>query len=144
MARDDTAHSGPAANGTGAKGALNGGGSKVPPTVADEHVPQFRLPVDSEHKAKALNLLSVAAPHMRAFHLSWVRPRALCHLPGPLSSQSSQLPLGPGRLHIRAVLPLFLPRCVSCCGHAKLSRNPGCFSGLAHLRACWLVANEPS
>ena len=80
MARDDTAHSGPAANGTGAKGALNGGGSKVPPTVADEHVPQFRLPVDSEHKAKALNLLSVAAPHMRAFHLSWVRPRALCHL----------------------------------------------------------------
>lgn len=32
---------------------------------------QFRLPVDHEHKATALPLLSVARPHMAAFHLSW-------------------------------------------------------------------------
>jgi len=31
----------------------------------------FSLPVDSEHKATALNIFSVSKPHMRAFHTSW-------------------------------------------------------------------------
>jgi hypothetical protein len=33
---------------------------------------QFKLPVDVEHKAVQLVLLSAARPHMMAFHSSWV------------------------------------------------------------------------
>lgn len=37
----------------------------------DEKAGLFKLPVDSENKAKTLNIFSVAQPHMRSFHLSW-------------------------------------------------------------------------
>eukprot|EP00871_Galdieria_phlegrea_P000220 jgi/Galph1/1199/GphlegSOOS_G5936.1 len=34
--------------------------------------PNFKLPVNSQNKATKINLLSVARPHMRAFHFAWI------------------------------------------------------------------------
>ncbi|PON99008.1 Major facilitator [Trema orientale] len=45
---------------------------EVETTVKDSKSPNFALPVDSEHKATVFRLFSLAKPHMRAFHLSWV------------------------------------------------------------------------
>ncbi|CAL8471937.1 g11479 [Coccomyxa elongata] len=44
-------------------------GNKI---AMDEPPPKFALPVDSEYKAKAMNLFSLSRPHMLSFHLNWV------------------------------------------------------------------------
>ncbi|CAN0923959.1 High affinity nitrate transporter 2.5 [Linum grandiflorum] len=48
-----------------------GGAMEMEPDSAPTTA-KFAMPVDSEHKSTKFVVYSVAAPHMRAFHLSWV------------------------------------------------------------------------
>jgi NNP family nitrate/nitrite transporter-like MFS transporter len=44
----------------------------IPQNSFDGPPPKFSVPVDSEYKAKALNLFSLSRPHMLSFHINWI------------------------------------------------------------------------
>lgn len=44
----------------------------MPQNSFDGAPPKFALPVDSEYKAKAINLFSLSRPHMLSFHINWI------------------------------------------------------------------------
>lgn len=64
----DTAHNGEKINGTEKPDPRK----LVPQDSFDGAPPKFALPVDSEYKAKALNLFSLSRPHMLSFHINWI------------------------------------------------------------------------
>lgn len=51
---------------------LHGATDEKLSAITSVSTPKFSLPVDSEHKAKTLKILSFAQPHMRSFHLAWI------------------------------------------------------------------------
>ncbi|KAK9806897.1 hypothetical protein WJX72_006722 [[Myrmecia] bisecta] len=42
------------------------------PALNDDDIPNFPVPVDSEHKSKVLKVWTCSAPHHRSFHINWI------------------------------------------------------------------------
>ncbi|CAI0541106.1 unnamed protein product [Linum tenue] len=50
----------------------NDGASSPPAKLPEPESPRFAVPVDSEHKSKTFNPLTISHPHMSTFHLAWL------------------------------------------------------------------------